>query len=106
MLEPVGCQLGIADRVLNVAVPKVGLKRPGQGRSGGFRVLIAYRAKARSVFLFGFAKSARANVSATELESAREIAQGFLAADSRTLVQALAAGMIEEVDYGEEEKEN
>jgi hypothetical protein len=38
--------------------------RPGQGRSGGYRVLIAYRPKTRALFLFGFAKSTRANVEA------------------------------------------
>jgi hypothetical protein len=36
--------------------------RPGQGRSGGYRVLIAYRARLRSVFLFGFAKSELDNI--------------------------------------------
>jgi hypothetical protein len=28
-LEPIGRQLGVAHRVLDIAVPKVGLQRPG-----------------------------------------------------------------------------
>jgi hypothetical protein len=33
------------------------IARKGQGRSGGYRMMIAYRAQNFSVFLFGFAKS-------------------------------------------------
>jgi hypothetical protein len=66
-------------------------------------VLIAYRAAARAVFLFGFAKSARANVVDDELATAREIAGGWLAADHKALARAIADGLIQEVDYGEEE---
>jgi hypothetical protein len=31
--------------------------RPGQGRRGGYRTIIAYRRDARSLFVMGFAKS-------------------------------------------------
>ena len=51
-------------------------------------MLIAYHAKTRSVFLFGFAKSAQANIDDDELETAREIAQLWLKADERALTKA------------------
>jgi len=95
---------GLVDADLGGGVIKQRMARPGQGRSGGFRVLIAYRARARSVFLFGFAKKERANVNAAELATAREIAKGFLEADAGALARALAAGGLEEVDYDEEEE--
>jgi len=45
--------------------------RSGQGRSGGYRVLMAFRQDVRSVFLYGFAKSERANIDDAELATAR-----------------------------------
>jgi hypothetical protein len=77
--------------------------RPGQGRSGGYRVLIAYRAKARAVFLFGFAKSAQANIEDDELATLREIASGWLKAEDVALDRALAQGAIQEVNHEEED---
>ena len=80
------------------------IARPGQGRSGGFRTLIAYRAKTRSVFLFGFAKNERDNVDDNELTTLRDIVKGWFAADVRGLAKAIAEGLIQEVTYDEEEK--
>lgn len=95
---------GLVDADLGGGVIKQRVARPGQGRSGGFRVLIAYRARTRSVFLFGFAKSARGNVDDDELATAREIAKGWLEADAKAIAKAVAEGIIQEVDHGEEEK--
>jgi hypothetical protein len=95
---------GLVDADLGGGVIKQRVARPGQGRSGGFRVLIAYRARTRSVFLFGFAKSARGNVDDDELATAREIAKAWLEADAKAITNALVQGIIQEVDHGEEEK--
>ena len=89
---------------LGGGVIKQRVARPGQGRAGGYRVLIAYRARARSVFLFGFAKSERANVDNDELATLREIAGGWLEADGSALARAIESGLIQEVDYGQEEE--
>lgn len=93
------------DADLGGGVIKQRLARPGQGRSGGFRVLIAYRARTRSVFLFGFAKSARGNIEDDELATAREIAKAWLEADARAIAKAVTEGIIQELDNGEEEKD-
>jgi hypothetical protein len=96
---------GLVDADLGGGVIKQRVARPGQGRSGGFRMLVAYRAKARSVFLFGFAKNERDNVDDDELATLREIGKGFLTADDAAVVRALAEGIIQEVAYDEEEKD-
>src|ERR1700751_3373015 len=90
---------GLVDADLGGGVIKQRVARPGQGRSGGFRTLIAYRAKARSVFLFGFAKNERDNVDDNELTTLREIAKVWFAADVRGLARAIAEGLIQEVRY-------
>jgi hypothetical protein len=63
----------------------------------------AHRAKARSVFLFGFAKSERENVDDDELETLQDIAKAWLAADAEALARAVQQGLIQEVPYDEEE---
>jgi hypothetical protein len=96
---------GLLDADLGGGVIKQRVARPGQGRSGGYRVLIAYRPKTRSVFLFGFAESARGNVDKNELATAQDIAEGWLGADGRALAVAVAEGLIQEIAYGEEEED-
>ena len=96
---------GLLDADLGGGIIKQRVARPGQGRSGGYRVLIAYRPKTRSVFLFGFAKSARGNLDEDELATAQDIAKGWLGADGRALALAVAEGLIQEMVYGEKEED-
>jgi hypothetical protein len=95
---------GLIDANLGGGIIKQRVARRGEGRSGGFRTLIAYRAKTRSVFLFGFAKSERDNVDDDELLTLRDIAKGWFAADARALAKAMAEGLIQEVTYDQEKK--
>jgi hypothetical protein len=95
---------GLIDADLGSGVIKQRVARPGQGRSGGFRVLIAYRARARSVFLFGFAKSERENFEEDELATLRDIARGWFAADTKAIARAISDGLLQEVDYDHEEE--
>ena len=48
---------GIVDADLGGHVIKQRVARSGQGRSGGYCTVIAYRSQTRAVFLFGFAKT-------------------------------------------------
>lgn len=94
---------GLLDAQLGGGVIKQRIARPGQGRSGGYRVLIAYRPRTLSVFLYGFAKSERDNVDDDELATLRDIASVWLRADAQKLARAVAGGLIQEVNYVEEE---
>jgi hypothetical protein len=89
---------GLVDADLGGGVIKQRVARPGQGRSGGYRVLIAYRHDVKAVFLYGFAKSSRDNVEDDELDTLRDIAKAWLGADARQLARAIAEGLIQEVD--------
>jgi hypothetical protein len=96
---------GLIDADLGGGVIKQRVARTGQGRSGGYRVLAAYRAKTRSVFLFGFAKSERENIDDDELETLRDIAKAWLAANAGALARAMQQGLMQEVPYDEEKEE-
>jgi hypothetical protein len=74
---------GIVDADLGGGLIKQRVARSGQGRSGGYRMIVVYRTKDRAVFLYGFAKSERENIDAGELEDLRIIAADFLAADEK-----------------------
>lgn len=88
---------GLVDADLGGNVIKQRLARPGQGRSGGYRVLIAFRPEARAVFLYGFAKSERENIEADELVTLREIAAAWLVADETKIARAIAEGLLQEI---------
>ena len=69
---------GSIDADLGGGIIKQRVARSGQGRSGGYRMLIAYRAGTRAVFLYAFAKNERENIDPDELLTLREIGAGWL----------------------------
>jgi len=75
----------------------------GTGRSGGYRTIIAWRAARRAVFLHGFAKSARDNVSNDELDVLKKVAAVVLAMDAAAVADALSKGKWIEVNCDGEE---
>ena len=91
---------GLIDAQLGAGVIKQRVARTGQGRSGGYRVLIAYRHQSFSVFLYGFAKNERDNIDDDELATLRDIAKGWLHADPKAITRAIADGLIEEMAHG------
>jgi hypothetical protein len=94
---------GLIDADLGGGLIKQRVARQGQGRSGGYRMMIPYRAKDRAVYFYGFAKSDRENLSQNELMTARKVAADFLATDADGLARAIVEDEIEEVTNDEEE---
>jgi hypothetical protein len=93
---------GVVDADLGGGLIKQRVARQGQGRSGGFRTIIAYQAKRRAVFLYGFAKSERDNIGSGELLSLKEIGQGWLAASAAKIIEALEDGALQEINDDQE----
>ena len=93
---------GLIDADLGGGLIKQRVARAGQGRSGGYRMLVAYRAEGRAVFLYGFAKSERENIGPDELASLREIAEAWLGANPEQIERAVAAKELQEVSHGKE----
>jgi hypothetical protein len=80
---------GLIDADLGGHVIKQRVARTRQGRSGGYRTLIAYRSKSRAVFIVGFAKNEMDNVSSDELLVLRKAAAlmlGWSAKDVEALI--------------------
>jgi len=96
---------GLIDADLGGGLIKQRVARKGQGRSGGYRLIVGYRVKDRAVFLLGFAKNERENIRDDELVSLRELAEKWLAADAATIRKELALGNLQEIHHDDEETE-
>ena len=96
----VRAERGLVDADLGGGIIKQRVARPGQGRSGGYRMLVAYRAGDRAVFLYGFGKNDRDNIGADELLTLRDIGAAWLAADSTQIARAIREEVLQEIDGG------
>lgn len=92
----------LIDADLDRGLIKQRVARQGKRRSGGYRVIVAYRAKGRAIFLFGFAKSERDNIGTDNLIDLRELAENWLAASTAKMQMELEIGNLQEVEYGKE----
>lgn len=88
---------GLIGAVLGGDLIKQRVARSGEGKSGGYRTLIAFRTKYRAVFLYGFAKSERENIEDNELTTLKEIAAAWIAADAAKIGRALKEGELHDV---------
>jgi hypothetical protein len=93
---------GLIDADLGGGLIKQRVARKGKGRSGGYRVIVAYRAKGRAVFLFGFAKNERENISPDELMFLRRLSENWLAADNERVRKEIETGNLQEIEDDEE----
>ena len=89
-------------RIFKTMVIKQRIARPGQGKSGGFRTLIVFKAGARAFFVHGFAKNERDNIRKDELVAARKLASELLAYDDRAIARAIASGTLMEMSCYEQ----
>lgn len=94
-------EAGLIEADLGGGLIKQRVARAGSGKRGGYRTVIAYRKETRAFFLFGFAKSARANIDDDELAALKRRAAGLLAAAEQALNTMIADEDLTEVDCGE-----
>ena len=88
---------GTVDADLGRGLIKQRVARKGQGRGGGFRTIIAYRKAERSVFLFGFAKSDQANLSAADQRDLADYGNMLLGLDDDGLETIVTDDELKEV---------
>jgi hypothetical protein len=88
---------GLIAADLGGGVIKQRIARPGQGKSGGFRTLIVFRAGARAFFVHGFAKNEKDNFGQDELVALKKLAAALLAYDDKAIARVVASGTLAEV---------
>lgn len=72
--------------------------RPGGGKSGGYRTLILFRPGTLAVFVFGFAKSVRANLKVEEEVAFRKAAKLVLGFSEERIDEQLKSGRLTKVN--------
>jgi hypothetical protein len=93
---------GLIDADLGGGLIKQRVARQGQGRSGGYRVILAYRVMNRAVFLYAFAKNERENIGQDELTELRRIGQNWLDAPQQEIETAIHDGNLKEVNLDDQ----
>ena len=75
------------------------LPRTGEGKRGGYRVVVGYKKHntERIIFLYAFAKNDKANMSAKEEAVLSLTAESFISAADKQIQELLAIGSIWEV---------
>ena len=89
---------GLYDADLGGGLLKKRIARPGQGKSGGFRTLVATNKGARWVFVFGFPKNERSNIDKDEEQALKTLAAHLMSLTAQALDKAQRAGELIEVD--------
>jgi hypothetical protein len=97
-----GMETGLVDADLGGRLVRQRIARAGQGKSGGFRTVIAYRRGDRAIFLVGFAKNERDNVDDDELNELKGLARSFLTLHGDQIEALVAEAELMEVAYGED----
>ena len=88
---------GLIDADLGGGVIKQRVARRGAGKSGGFRTMIVFRARALAIFVHGFAKSEVESIRPDELSALKKLASEMLAYRAEALEKAVASGALMEV---------
>ena len=88
---------GQADADLGGGVYKVRVARPGEGKAGGYRVIVFFRSEERTFYAYGFAKSDRANISQKELIKLKKQAKSLFSMSDVQITAALKERVLIEV---------
>jgi len=78
-------EAGQAEANLGGDVYKIRVARQGEGKSGGYRVLVFFRSKERTFYIYGFAKSAMGNIDKKQLKRFKKAAKVTLSYTDRQL---------------------
>ncbi len=89
---------GLIDAKLGGHVFKKRVPTQGRGKSGGLRTLLAFKHEDKAIFMYGFAKSRRANIKDDELKALKQYAKEVLAYSDQVLTAACQSGALYEVE--------
>jgi hypothetical protein len=95
---------GIIHADLGGGVFKQRMARKGQGKSGGYRVIVLYKIGKLALFVHGFSKSDEDNISPAQEEKFKDLSRLYLGLSEKWLNKLVANKGFTEVRYDEKEK--
>jgi hypothetical protein len=78
-------------------VYKIRLARSGEGRSGGYRIILFFRSEDKTFYHYAYPKAARDNIDEKELRVFKKLAKRYLAMTDEQLTEAVKAGEVIEI---------
>lgn len=93
---------GLIDAQLGGQVVMKRVAFPGRGKRGSARTVVAFRQSDKAIFIYGFAKSERGNVSEKELRALKLLAKELLGFTATSLNKALKAGELIEIEVNDD----
>ena len=91
-------EAGLYEADLGGGLLKKRIARPGQGKSGGFRTLVATNKGNKWFFVFGFPKNVRSNIDKDEEEALKKLASHLLSLSAPALITVQRASELMEVN--------
>jgi hypothetical protein len=88
---------GLVDARLGGFLLKKRVARPGRGRSSGYRTILAHRQGSRLIFLHGFAKNEKDNITRREHVALLALGDQYMGYSEATITDLVAKGLLVEV---------
>ena len=92
---------GLSTASLGNHLFKIRAKREHSGKSLGFRTIVVYRENDKAVFLYGFSKNEKGNISNAELQYFKKLGNDLLALDKDQLKQFIEQGILFDIEVAE-----
>ena len=91
--------LSIADLGGNLF--KIRVTRAGKGKSSGFRTIVIYKKKDKAIFLYGFGKNEKSNISKTELHYFKKMGKDLLALNTKQITDSVEKQILFNLEVSE-----
>lgn len=92
---------GLSTASLGNHLFKIRAKREHSGKSSGFRTIVVYQEKDKAVFLYGFGKNKKDNISNSELQYFKKLGNDLLALDKDQLKQFIEQDILFNIEVAE-----
>lgn len=90
-------QNGLFEANLGGCVYKKRISMDGKGKRGGARIIVAFKLNEITVFIYGFSKKQKGNITKKEEDALKELAKMYFSYSEEQLDEAVNAGKFIEV---------
>jgi len=96
---------GLVDAVLGGGLFKKRVAKPGKGKSGGARTIIAFRKAYRTFFIYCYDHGEQDNIGSRQLKALKILAAGYHAKTEKEIEELIEQGLLFEIERIEDEGE-
>lgn len=89
---------GLSTADLGSNLFKIRVKREHSGKSSVFRTIVVFKENEKAVFLYGFGKNEKDNISKTELLYFKKLGNDFLALEENQIKQLIETKLLFEIE--------